>query len=124
MQKYLLIAIGGALGSIARYWVGSTIAGRMGTKFPYGTFVINMTACVIIGFSLTFLARRADLNPAWRFLVPIGFIGAYSTFSTYEWETLSTVRSGAFFLAALYAVSSLVLGLAAVWGGSLIAEIL
>ena len=124
MQKYLLIAIGGALGSIARYWVGSTIAGRMGTKFPYGTFVINMTACVIIGFSLTFLARRADLNPAWRFLVPIGFIGAYSTFSTYEWETLSTVRSGAFSLAALYAVSSLVLGLAAVWGGSLIAEIL
>ncbi len=124
MQKYILIAIGGAFGSIARYWVGSTIAGRMGTKFPYGTFLINMTACALIGFSLTFLARRADLNPVWRFLVPIGFIGAYSTFSTYEWETLSTVRSGAFLLAALYAVSSLVLGLAAVWGGSLIAEIL
>ena len=124
LQKYLLIAFGGALGSIARYWVGSTIAGRMGTRFPYGTFVINMTACVLIGFSLTFLARRADMNPAWRFLVPIGFIGAYSTFSTYEWETLSTIRSGAFLLAALYAVSSLILGLAAVWGGSLIAEIL
>lgn len=124
MQKYILIAIGGAFGSIARYWVGSTIAGRMGTKFPCGTFLINMTACALIGFSLTFLARRADLNPVWRFLVPIGFIGAYSTFSTYEWETLSTVRSGAFLLAALYAVSSLVLGLAAVWGGSLIAEIL
>ena len=124
MQKYILIAIGGAFGSIARYWVGSTIAGRMGTKFPYGTFLINMTACVLIGFSLTLLARRADMNPAWRFLIPVGFIGAYSTFSTYEWETLSTVRSGAFLLAALYAVSSLVLGLAAVWGGSLIAEIL
>ena len=124
MQKYLLIAFGGALGSIARYWIGSTIAGRMGTKFPYGTFVINITACMIIGFSLTFLAKRADLNPAWRFLVPVGFIGAYSTFSTYEWETFSTLRTGAFFLAAFYAVSSLVLGLAAVWGGSVIAEIL
>jgi CrcB protein len=124
LQKYLLIAFGGALGSIARYWVGSTIAGRMGTKFPYGTFVINMTACVLIGFSLTLLARRADMNPAWRFLIPVGFIGAYSTFSTYEWETLSTMRSGAFLLAALYAVSSLVLGLAAVWCGSMIAEIL
>jgi len=124
LQKYLLIAFGGALGSIARYWVGSTIAGRMGTKFPYGTFVINMTACVLIGFSLTLLARRADMNPAWRFLIPVGFIGAYSTFSTYEWETLSTIRSGAFLLAALYAVSSLVLGLAAVWCGSMIAEIL
>ena len=124
MQKYFLIAFGGALGSMLRYWVGSTIASRMGTKFPYGTFVINITACVIIGFSLTFLSRRADLNPAWRLLVPVGFIGAYSTFSTYEWETLSTVRTGAFLLAAFYAISSLILGLAVVWGGSVIAEIL
>jgi len=123
LQKYFLIAAGGALGSMARYWVGSMVANRMGTKFPYGTFVINITACVIIGFSLTLLARRADINPAWRFLVPVGFIGAYSTFSTYEWETLSTLRSGAFFLASLYAVSSLILGLAAVWGGSMLAEI-
>ena len=124
MQKYLLIALGGALGSIARYWVGSTVANRMGTRFPYGTFVINITACVIIGFSLTFLAKRVDLSPAWRFLVPVGFIGAYSTFSTYEWETLSTLRAGAFFLAALYAVSSLILGLVAVWGGSALAELI
>jgi len=124
LQKYFLIALGGALGSIARYWVGSTVANRMGTKFPYGTFVINMTACVVIGFSLTFLAKRADLSSAWRFLVPVGFVGAYSTFSTYEWETLSTMRTGAFSLAALYAVSSLILGLAAVWGGAALAEII
>ena len=124
MQKYLLIALGGALGSIARYWVGSTVAGRMGIRFPYGTLLVNVTACVIIGFSLTYLGRRADLSPAWRFLIPVGFIGAYSTFSTYEWETLSTLRSGAFFLAALYAVGSLVLGLVAVWGGSLLADVL
>lgn len=122
MQKYLLIAAGGALGSIARYWVGSTIAGRMGTKFPYGTFVINLTACVIIGFSLTYLGKHIELSPAWRFLIPIGFIGAYSTFSTYEWETLSTLRSGAFALAALYAVGSLIAGLAAVWCGAMLAE--
>ena len=122
MQKYLFIALGGALGSIARYWVGSTIAGRMGTKFPYGTFVINITACIIIGFSITYLGKRVELNPAWRFLIPVGFIGAYSTFSTYEWETLSTLRSGAFALAALYAVSSLILGLAATWCGAVLAE--
>jgi fluoride exporter len=122
LQKYLMIAIGGALGSIARYWVGSAVANRMGTRFPYGTFVINLTACLVIGFSMTFFSKRADWNPAWRFLIPIGFIGAYSTFSTYEWETLSTIRSGAFFLAALYAVSSLILGLVATWGGAMIAE--
>ncbi len=124
MQKYLLIAAGGALGSIARYWVGSTIAGRMGIKFPYGTLVVNLTACIIIGFSLTYLGKRAELNPAWRYLIPVGFIGAYSTFSTYEWETLSSLRAGAFFIAALYAIGSLLLGLIAVWCGSFLAEAL
>ena len=123
MQKYIYIALGGSLGSIARYWVGSTIASRLGTKFPYGTFVINITACVIIGFSLTYLNKRTGLNPAWRFLVPVGFVGAYSTFSTYEWETFSTIRSGALLEAWLYAFSSLFLGLVAVWVGILIAEI-
>jgi CrcB protein len=122
LQKYLLIAAGGALGSIARYWVGSTIAGRMGIRFPYGTLIVNITACIIIGFSLTYMGKRADLSPAWRYLIPIGFIGAYSTFSTYEWETLATIRAGAFFLAGLYAAGSFVLGLAAVWAGSVLAE--
>lgn len=124
MQKYLLIALGGGLGSIARYWVGSTVAGRMGVRFPYGTLVINLTACLIIGFTLTYMGKRADLDPGLRFLIPIGFIGAYSTFSTYEWETLSTLRSGAFALAALYAGGSLVLGLIAVWAGSVLADAL
>ena len=124
MQKYLLIAVGGALGSVARYWVGSTISSRVGIRFPYGTLIVNLTACLIIGFTLTYLGKRADLDPAWRFLIPVGFIGAYSTFSTYEWETLSTLRSGAFFLAGLYAIGSLVLGLIAVWGGAALAEVL
>jgi len=122
LQKYLLIAVGGALGSMARYWVGSTIAGRMGSRFPYGTFVINLTACIIIGFSLTYLGKRAGLSPAWRFLIPIGFIGAYSTFSTYEWETLTTLRAGAFAMAGLYAIGSLILGLVATWLGAVLAE--
>ena len=124
MQKYMLIALGGALGSVLRYWVGSTISGRMGTRFPFGTMIINLTACVIIGFTLTYFGKRADLSAAWRFFVPIGFIGAYSTFSTYEWETLSTLRSGAWLLASVYAVGSLILGLAATWCGTALADLL
>lgn len=123
MQKYLLIAIGGALGSLARFWVGSTITNRLGTKFPYGTFVVNITACLVIGFTLALLGRRAELNVAWRFLIPIGFIGAYSTFSTFEWETFSNLQTGAFFMAALYVVLSVFLGLIAVWCGVLIARL-
>ncbi len=94
----------------------------MGSRFPYGTLVVNLTACIIIGFSITYLSKHIDISPAWRYFIPIGFIGAYSTFSTYEWETLSTLRSGAFAIAALYAVGSLVLGLAATWVGAVAAD--
>lgn len=124
MAKYFFIALGGALGSIARYWVGSTIADRMGTRFYYGTFVINITACLIIGFSIAFLGRRAELSSAWRFLIPIGFVGAYSTFSTFEWETFSSLQTGAFLIAILYVTLSFIIGLIAVWCGVLLARTL
>ena len=124
LSKYMYIAVGGSLGAIARFWVGSAVASRLGTKFPYGTFVINITACVIIGFSLTFLAKRTNLNPAWRFLVPIGFVGGYSTFSSYEWETASLMRNGDFSMAVLYAFGSLFLGLVAIWCGIFLAEMI
>ena len=122
MQKYFFIAVGGALGSLARYLVGVAVTDRMGSKFPYGTFVINITACLIIGFSLVFLGRRAELSAAWRFLIPVGFVGAYSTFSTFEWETFSNLQTGAFLTTSLYIVLSIVLGLAAVWCGVLLAR--
>jgi fluoride exporter len=123
LQKYFFIALGGSLGSIARFWVGSTVASRLGTRFPYGTFVINTTACIIIGFSLALLGRRTELNPAWRYLVPTGFVGAYSTFSTFEWEIFSNLQTGGFLIAGLYVVLSLVLGLAGVWCGAMLAKV-
>jgi CrcB protein len=124
LQKYLLIALGGALGSMARYWIGAMVTNRLGTRFPYGTLVINLTACLAIGFELTFLGKRAGFRSEWLYLVPVGFVGAYSTFSTYEWETMSLMRAGGLPLAALYSLGSLILGLAAVWCGILAAEFL
>jgi fluoride exporter len=122
LQKYLLIAIGGALGSVTRYLVGSTVSNRMGTRFPYGTFVINLTACLIIGFFLAAAGRRTAVNPALRFLIPIGFVGAYSTFSTFEWETFVHLQTGDFLIAALYVSLSILLGLVAVWVGVVLAR--
>jgi CrcB protein len=122
LQNYLYIAAGGALGSLARYWIGSAIVSRTGTRFPYGTFVINITACLIIGFVLTLLGRRPELSPAWRFLIPIGFVGAFSTFSAFEWETFANLQAGAFLIAATYVVLSCFLGLVAVWCGVLLAH--
>ena len=123
MQKYFLIAIGGALGSVMRYLVGSMVAGRIGTRFYYGTFVVNMTACLIIGFSLTLLERRAEINTAWLFLIAVGFIGAYSTFSTFEWEAFTTLQTGAFLLTAIYVMLSFLLGLVGVWLGVQLARL-
>ena len=123
MQRYLLIAIGGALGSIARYQVGALAAAeRFGMRFPVGTLVINISACLLIGFSVEFLNRHANINPAWRYLIPVGFIGAYSTFSTFEWEIWMDFTSGAFWIGLLYTVVSLVAGLVAVAVGSAIAH--
>jgi fluoride exporter len=123
LQKYLLIAIGGALGSITRYLVGFTVASRMGTRFPYGTFVINLSACLIIGFSLTWMNQRGAVDSPWRFLIPVGFVGAYSTFSTFEWETFVSLQTGDFLIAALYVSLSCLFGLLAVWVGVLLARL-
>jgi CrcB protein len=124
VQKFLLIAISGALGSLARYGVHSVVTHRMGaSRFPYGTFLVNITACLIIGFSLTCIERRTAASPTWMILLPIGFVGAYSTFSTFQWETFSTLESGAFLLAAAYITLSVLLGLAAVWLGAVLARV-
>ncbi len=85
---------------MARFFIGSVAAERFGMRFPVGTLVINITACFLIGFSVEFLNRHTNINPAWRYLIPVGFIGAYSTFSTFEWEVWTDFTSGAFWLAS------------------------
>jgi CrcB protein len=124
LQKYLLVAVGGALGSLLRFWVGTFVASKIGVRFPYGTFIINITACIIIGFSLEFLGKHLELTPAWRYLIPIGFVGAYSTFSTFEWDAFSNLQAGSFFIAGLYVSLSILLGLMGIWSGVAIARTL
>ena len=114
MQRYLYIALGGAVGSIARFWVGAKIGSLTGARFPFGTLTINISACIIIGFTLEMLNRHTGVNPAWRYLVPIGFIGAYSTFSTFEWEAHGLLRDGETMAGILYLVGSVLAGLLAV----------
>lgn len=122
MQKYLFIALGGSLGAISRVWVGSAVSSKLGTRFPYGTFVINISACIIIGFSLEFLDKHLELNQAWRYLIPTGFVGAYSTFSTFEWETFSNLQIGSFMIAGSYLALSILLGLVGIWCGVMVAR--
>jgi CrcB protein len=90
---------------------------RLGTRFPYGTLLINLSGCFIIGFALTVLDAHLALPHEWRLAIPIGFVGAYTTFSTFEYETLRLVQNGQGALAFLYVALSLLVGFAAVWAG-------
>jgi CrcB protein len=117
LTKYLLVGVGGFLGAIARYWLGGWISRRMGTLFPYGTFAVNISGSFLIGLIVTVLTEGGDWNRAWRYLIPIGFIGAYTTFSTFEYETLQSIQDGQFLMAGLNVALSVLLGFAAVWMG-------
>jgi fluoride exporter len=117
LLKYLMVGFGGFVGAIARFWLGSYIGGKMGTRFPYGTFVINISGSFLIGLIVTLLEEKTHWSPNWIYLIPIGFIGAYTTFSTFEFETLRSVQGGQFMISFLNVTLSVVVGFAAVWAG-------
>ncbi len=117
MTKYWMVGLGGFLGSIARFWLGSYVTFRMGARFPYGTFVINISGSFLIGLVVTLLAERAHWSPNLLYLIPIGFIGAYTTFSTFELEAFRSVRNGDLLLAFLNVILSVTVGFLAVWLG-------
>jgi CrcB protein len=117
MTKYLMVGLGGALGSILRFWVGGFIGERMGSRFPYGTFVVNCTGSFLVGFIVTLLANHLDWSPNWKYLLPIGFIGGYTTFSAFELETFRSFEDGAFMIAALNVSLSVTIGFISVWLG-------
>ena len=117
MTKYWMVGLGGFIGSIARFWLGSYITHRMGARFPYGTFVINVSGSFLIGMIVTLLAERSQWSPNLLYLIPIGFIGAYTTFSTFELEAFRSVHSGELLLSLLYVALSVVVGFVAVWLG-------
>jgi len=117
LLKYLLVGIGGCLGSILRFWLGSYIGGKMGARFPYGTLVVNITGSFLVGLVFAFLTVKTQWSPNWRYLIPIGFIGGYTTFSSFEYETLRMIQDGQIGLGLLYVATSVVIGFVAVWGG-------
>lgn len=122
MIGYLLVVIGGGTGALARYVAASAIMTRFGGRFPLGTLVINVTGSFLIGLLMTLLTERFKLDPAWRLLMVVGFLGGYTTFSSFEWETYSAVRDGGFWTGMLNIVSSIMLGYVAVWLGSMLAR--
>lgn len=122
MSKYLVIALGGAIGSIVRFLIGNLINSYAKSTYPWGTFFINVSGSFIIGFFLVLITERLPLNDHWRLAVAVGFTGAYTTFSTFEYEILSLFEKGKFLLAIGYITSSITLGLLFVWLGASLAR--
>jgi fluoride exporter len=117
METVLLISLGAVLGANLRYFLGGWIAQRWGTQFPYGTLVINLTGSLILGFFMTLLTGRFLIDPRWRLFFAVGFLGAYTTFSTYTFESLNLLLSGNWVLGTLNLLGSALLGgLAALLG--------
>jgi CrcB protein len=111
-----MIALGGALGAIARYQLTAIVQGRMPAAFPWGTFIVNISGCLVMGVATTLLTDRL-VHPNWRYLIPIGFIGAYTTFSTFEMETFRAISGGEWLAGGLNVVGSVLAGYVALWLG-------
>jgi CrcB protein len=118
--RYLLVVLGGGAGSLARYIAGAAIVERFGPRFPIGTMTINITGSFLIGLFMTLITERlpGDLNL--RPLLVTGFLGGYTTFSSFEWETFDRVRHGGFWIGVANVVGSVGLGYAAVWMGAIL----
>lgn len=114
--------VGGGTGALARYVAGVAIMSRFGGRFPIGTMAINVSGSFLIGLLMTLLTERVDMHPNWRLALVTGFLGGYTTFSTFEWETLSAVRDGGRWIAAANVLGSVVFGYMAVWLGAVLAR--
>lgn len=120
----IAISFGAIAGALSRYYLSLWFAERFGTSFPYGTFFINITGCFGMGFFITLaLERVASISPEVRLLVSVGFLGAYTTFSTYGIDTVILVRNRSWMEAVFYWLGSPVLGLISVQLGVILARL-
>jgi fluoride exporter len=124
MDKFLIISIGAVLGANARYWLGGLASDKLGTAFPYGTLIINVTGSLLLGLFMTLITDRFIVDPRWRLLVAIGFLGAYTTFSTYTYESANLILTGQVWTGLLNLFGSSILGLAAVTAGILLGRMI
>ena len=122
LTKYLVVLVGGGIGSLTRYVASTAIMQRFGGAFPLGTFVINITGSFLIGLLMTMFTERLDWSPNWRLLLVTGFLGGYTTFSSYEYESLQALRHGTKWMGLANLVGSVIAGYIAVWLGALLAE--
>lgn len=124
IRTLLLVGAGGFLGSVARYLASKLILESVSSAFPYGTFLVNVTGCFLIGLIYGISERSEILTTGWKMFLVAGFCGGFTTFSTFANENLALLRDGELFFFMLYSGLSVVLGIAAAYTGVLITRII
>jgi fluoride exporter len=123
MAQILLVMLGGGIGSALRFVINTYVTRLYGGLFPMGTFLINVTGSFLIGILMTIFVSRPDIPANWRIFCVTGMLGGYTTFSSFEWETFATMRSGAVLVAVSNVTLSVLLGFVGVWLGSLLGNL-
>lgn len=124
MINYIIVFVGGGIGAAVRFLLGTWIGQRWGRSFPLGTFVINVSGSFLIGLLMTLMAERFTENPQWRLLLVVGFLGGYTTFSSFQYETGKLATDGEFLYAVLNVVLSVTAGFLALKAGDILAKII
>jgi CrcB protein len=114
MQNYLLVFAGGGLGAVARYWMSGLVYERLGTAFPYGTLLVNIVGCFLIGLLMSLLEDRFLVYPSVRIFLTIGVLGGFTTFSSFSFETISLLQNGQ----VLYGTANIIVSIVTCVGGS------
>ncbi len=123
-MRTVWIGLAGFLGAASRYHFEGWVSSRRPAAFPWGRFAVNVTGCLLLGFVFTLLTERLLPHPELRTAITIGFVGAYTTFSTFAFETLRLGEDGAVALALANVIASVLFGIAAVWLGTVIGRTL
>ncbi|MFE8069758.1 fluoride efflux transporter CrcB [Marinobacteraceae bacterium S3BR75-40.1] len=120
-MQWLVIALGGALGAMGRYWVVTAVTAAAGRWIPWGTLAANVAGSLVIGLSYVIFVERAALSPEWRSLVMVGLLGAFTTFSSFALEAVHLLQEGAWLRAMVYLLGSVILCILAaglgLWAG-------
>jgi CrcB protein len=122
VRTFWAVAIGAALGGVSRYYLASMIQHRVGSTFPWGTLVVNVSGSLLLGFLLRYAIATPSFSAEVRALLTTGFCGGYTTFSTYSYETATLLEDGQYTRAGVYALGSMVVALAATIGGFALAR--